>query len=120
MRIAIVGGSFDPIHDGHIQMANQSLQGLGVDEVWFMPTSNTPLKDHDLTLDQERLAMIDLVVKKSPKFKVCTLELERAGKSYTYDTLKELVERYPEHSFIGSLVMINWCSLISGIMQMNL
>ena len=56
MRIAIVGGSFDPIHDGHIQMANQSLQGLGVDEVWFMPTSSTPLKDHDLTLDQERLA----------------------------------------------------------------
>lgn len=99
MRIAIVGGSFDPIHDGHIQMANQSLQGLGVDEVWFMPTSSTPLKDHDLTLDQERLAMIDLVVKKSPKFKVCTLELERAGKSYTYDTLKELIERYPEHEF---------------------
>ena len=39
-------------------MANQSLQGLGVDEVWFMPTSSTPLKDHDLTLDQERLAMM--------------------------------------------------------------
>lgn len=99
MRIAIVGGSFDPIHDGHIQMANQSLQGLGVDEVWFMPTSSTPLKDHDLTLDQERLAMIDLVVKKNPKFKVCTLELERAGKSYTYDTLKKLIETYPEHEF---------------------
>ena len=95
MRIAIVGGSFDPIHDGHIQMANQSLQGLGVDEVWFMPTSSTPLKDHDLTLDQERLAMIDLVVKKNQKFKVCTLELERAGKSYTYDTLKKLIETYP-------------------------
>lgn len=99
MRIAIVGGSFDPIHDGHIQMANQSLQGLGVDEVWFMPTSSTPLKDHDLTLDQERLAMIDLVVKKNLKFKVCTLELERAGKSYTYDTLKKLIETYPEHEF---------------------
>lgn len=99
MRIAIVGGSFDPIHDGHIQMANQSLQGLGVDEVWFMPTSSTPLKDHNLTLDQERLAMIDLVVKKNQKFKVCTLELERAGKSYTYDTLKKLIETYPEHEF---------------------
>lgn len=88
MRIAIVGGSFDPIHNGHIQMANQSLQALQVDEVWFMPTSSTPLKDRELTLDQERLAMIDLVVQKDSRFKVCTLELERAGKSYTYDTLK--------------------------------
>ena len=70
MRIAIVGGSFDPIHNGHIQMANQSLQALQVDEVWFMPTSSTPLKDHELTLDQERLAMIDLVVQKNPRFKV--------------------------------------------------
>ena len=84
MRIAIVGGSFDPIHNGHIQMANQSLQALQVDEVWFMPTSSTPLKDRELTLDQERLAMIDLVVQKDSRFKVCTLELERAGKSYTY------------------------------------
>ena len=41
MRIAIVGGSFDPIHNGHIQMANQSLQALQVDEVWFMSTSST-------------------------------------------------------------------------------
>ena len=54
MRIAIVGGSFDPIHNGHIQMANQSLQALQVDEVWFMPTSSTPLKDRELTLDHER------------------------------------------------------------------
>ena len=99
MRIAIVGGSFDPIHDGHIQMANQALQSLGVDEVWFMPTASTPLKDHELTLNQERLAMIDLVVKQNPKFKVCTVELERLGKSYTYDTLKELIETYPEHEF---------------------
>ena len=75
MRIAIVGGSFDPIHNGHIQMANQSLQALQVDEVWFMPTSSTPLKDRELTLDQERLAMIDLVVQKDSRFKVCTLEL---------------------------------------------
>ncbi|RGS45762.1 nicotinate (nicotinamide) nucleotide adenylyltransferase [Holdemanella biformis] len=99
MRIAIVGGSFDPIHNGHIQMANQSLQALQVDEVWFMPTSSTPLKDRELTLDQERLAMIDLVVQKDSRFKVCTLELERAGKSYTYDTLKKLIETYPEHEF---------------------
>ena len=99
MRIAIVGGSFDPIHNGHIQMANQSLQALQVDEVWFMPTSSTPLKDRELTLDQERLAMIDLVVQKNPRFKVCTLELERAGKSYTYDTFKKLIKTYPEHEF---------------------
>lgn len=99
MKIAIVGGSFDPIHNGHIQLANQAIERLGVDEVWFMPTKSTPLKDHALTLDQERLAMIDLVVKTNPKFKVCTLELERRGKSYTYDTLKELTQKYPENRF---------------------
>lgn len=99
MKIAIVGGSFDPIHAGHIQMANYSIQTLKVDEVWFMPTSSTPLKNRDLTLNQQRLAMIDLVVQKNPKFKVCTLELEREGKSYTYDTLKELKKIYPDHEF---------------------
>lgn len=99
MKIAIVGGSFDPIHNGHIQLANQAIVRLDVDEVWFMPTKSTPLKDHALTLDQERLAMIDLVVKTNPKFKVCTLELERSGKSYTYDTLKVLKQKYPNDDF---------------------
>jgi nicotinate-nucleotide adenylyltransferase len=99
MRIAILGGSFDPIHNGHIQMANQAIEKLGVDEVWFMPTSSTPLKEHTLTLNQSRIAMIDLVVKKNPSFKLCTLELERQGKSYTYDTLKVLKEMYPNDTF---------------------
>lgn len=99
MKIAIVGGSFDPIHAGHIQMANYSIQTLKVDEVWFMPTSSTPLKNRNLTMNQQRLAMIDLVTQKNPRFKVCTLELEREGKSYTYDTLNELKKVYPDHEF---------------------
>lgn len=99
MRIAIVGGSFDPIHNGHIQMADQAIDCLGVNEVWFMPTYQTPLKDRELTSTQERLAMIELVVKKNPKFKVCTFELERQKQSYTYDTLIELKRIYPDHEF---------------------
>lgn len=99
MKIAIVGGSFDPVHNGHIQMAYFALDTLLVDQVWFMPTSSTPLKNHDLTLNQERLAMLDLVVKQNKKFKVCTIELEREGKSYTYDTLQILKEKYPENEY---------------------
>ena len=81
MRIAIVGGSFDPIHNGHIQMANQSLQALQVDEVWFMPTSSTPLKDRELTLDQERLAMIDLWFRKTQDLRYVHLNLNEQEKA---------------------------------------
>lgn len=99
MKIAIVGGSFDPIHYGHIEMGKQALKQLQCDEVWFMPTRHTPLKSRTLASDEHRLNMIQLAIEFEPRFHVCTMEMEREGKSYTIDTLKELRKKYPEDSF---------------------
>ena len=99
MKVAIVGGSFDPVHLGHLQMAHQAKEQLGVSQVWFLPTKKTPLKDRQLTDDQDRLAMLNMALESYPDYKVCTIELEREGTSYTVDTLKELHARYPDHEF---------------------
>lgn len=56
-KIAVLGGSFDPIHKGHLQIAKQAV-AMGMDEVWFMPTYDTPLKDRNLTHSTHRLEMI--------------------------------------------------------------
>ena len=98
MRIAIIGGSFDPIHYGHIHMGLESIKQLKVDEVWFMPTKITPLKDRELTSVEDRVSMIKLAIEPYANFKLCTLELEREEKSYTIDTLRELKKRY-KHEF---------------------
>lgn len=99
MRIAIVGGSFDPIHKGHLQMGYQAIESLEVDQVWFMPAGNTPLKDRQLTSKEDRLEMVKRAIADEEKFSVCTIELEREGKSYTLDTLTELKKLYPEDEF---------------------
>lgn len=98
MKVAIIGGSFDPIHYGHLQMGHQALEKIGVDEVWYMPTKDTPLKERKLTSESDRAKMIALAIEGVSSFKLCTLELERNEKSYTIDTLKELKKRY-DHEF---------------------
>ena len=98
-KVAILGGSFDPIHEGHLQMAKTALTKLNMDEVWLMPTKATPLKDRELTLPEDRLHMIELAIQDEPRFHVSTLEMEREGKSYTYETLMELKQKYPDIDF---------------------
>ena len=98
-KVAILGGSFDPIHEGHLQMARTALSYLHMDEVWLMPTKSTPLKDRDLTSQEDRLHMIERAIQDEPHFYVSTLEFEREGKSYTYETLTELKKRYPDIEF---------------------
>ena len=99
MRVAILGGSFYPIHLGHIAIAENALQQLEVDEIWFLPSHKTPLKSRDLTSDEDRLNMLYLATEDNPKFKVCTIEMERQGISYTVDTLRALKEIYPAYTF---------------------
>lgn len=104
MRVAILGGSFDPIHNGHIQIAKYALKRLPIDEVWFMPTMDTPLKDRTLTAYEHRVNMIRLAIYPYRRMKLCQLE-KREGKSYTIDTVKKLKKRYPMYTFcwlIGS------------------
>ncbi|MEG0265426.1 MAG: nicotinate (nicotinamide) nucleotide adenylyltransferase [Erysipelotrichaceae bacterium] len=105
MHILILGGSFDPIHKGHIQIANEALKHHLGDEVWFMPTFITPLKERELTPFQHRVHMIKMAIKPYHKMKCCVLEANRKGCSYTIDTVKQLQKSYPKDTFswlIGS------------------
>ena len=99
-RVALLGGSFDPVHNGHIAMAQAAKSQLGVDEVWFVPARQTPLKDRTLSKASDRLNMLRLVGQEHPDFKICDLELKRNGISYTVDTLETLKSMYPDIEFI--------------------
>ena len=99
MKIGILGGSFDPIHEGHIAMARHAYEQLGLDEVWILPTAKTPLKPRDLTDNEHRLNMIQIAIQNYPQFRLCTMEMEREGMSYTVDTARELTQKYPNDSF---------------------
>lgn len=98
-KVALIGGSFDPIHMGHIEMANAALEQLGADEVWFIPSQSTPLKDHDLSDAKARLDMVKIAIQEDHRFKVNPLELKRNGKSYTIDTLKTLKKDFEDVRF---------------------
>ena len=99
MKIALLGGSFDPVHYGHLQMAKEAMQVLKVDEVWFIPAKKTPLKDRILTSDTDRLAMLKIALADFPQFKVNPIEMQREGTSYTIDTLEALRKQYPSYTF---------------------
>lgn len=105
MRIAVLGGSFDPVHNGHLAIAKQALKHLPIDAVWFMPTRDTPLKERVITPFAQRAAMISLAISPYRKMHLCTLENEREGTSFTIDTVEELKHRYPFDSFCW---LIGW------------
>ncbi|MGX8834776.1 nicotinate (nicotinamide) nucleotide adenylyltransferase [Amedibacillus sp. YH-ame6] len=99
MRIAVLGGSFDPIHVGHLQIAKTALKKLSIDEVWFMPTKETPLKEGQCASFQDRAMMVKLAIQPYRHMRLCTLENEWEDRSYTIRTVKELQRRYPMHTF---------------------
>lgn len=101
MKIGLLGGSFDPIHDGHVLIAKTVKKALDLDEVWFIPVLNNPFKDRQMASGKDRIAMIELAISKEKGMKVCDIELHKdpAIKSYTYNTLCELKELYPDDEF---------------------
>lgn len=99
MRIAILGGAFDPIHKGHIQIAKQALKKLAIDEVWFMPSASAPLKDGHCVSFADRAEMVKRGIRPYRHMRLCTLEGELGKVSYTINTVKALQKRYPMHSF---------------------
>lgn len=90
-RIGLFGGSFDPIHAGHLHAARAAAQAFGLDRVVFVPAAQSPHKvGVRLASGQDRVAMIELALRHDPRFGVSTLELERGGRSYTIDTVRAL------------------------------
>lgn len=97
-RIGIYGGTFDPVHFGHIQLALSLFEQCGLDEIFWVPAKINPLKPLSSTAGHHRLEMLRLALEGLPYFKVLDLELNREGPSYTIDTLKILQKEYPEAS----------------------
>ena len=92
-QIGIFGGSFDPIHNGHLNLAVELMEAHSLDEVWFIPAACSPFKQFPTaTSAQDRLAMTALAIAGETRFRVLDLEINREGPSYTVDTLKTLVE----------------------------
>jgi nicotinate-nucleotide adenylyltransferase len=91
MRRGILGGTFDPIHTGHLILAQEVSWRLGLDEVWFMP-AGLPWMKRGLQLSDKahRRAMVELAIADNPHFHLSTLELDRPGETYTAETLEHL------------------------------
>jgi nicotinate-nucleotide adenylyltransferase len=88
--VGLLGGTFNPIHYGHLRMAQELANGLGMDEVKFIPSANPPHKDSISVSAEHRAAMVELAIADNPLFTIDKRELEREGASYTIDTLISL------------------------------
>jgi len=100
MKIGILGGTFDPIHLGHLMVAEEVRIRLGLSEILFVPAGQPWLKiDHAVTAAVHRVEMVRRAIAGNPNFKLCTLEIERPGLSYTVDTITALRERLGAQSF---------------------
>ena len=96
MRIGIFGGTFDPVHTGHLILAEQCRAQAGLDEVWFLPSYHPPHKyDKGVTRFEQRCDMLELATAGHPAFRIERLEKELPPPSYTAETLAELHRRFP-------------------------
>jgi nicotinate-nucleotide adenylyltransferase len=102
MRIGFFGGSFDPVHNGHLELARCCQQQAALDEVWFTPAAMQPLKQSGpRASNADRVAMLELALASEPSWRVCRHEIDRGGVSYTVDTLRQIhTERPDDELFI--------------------
>lgn len=99
-RIGIMGGTFNPIHKGHIEIAKAAQQQYQLDEIWFIPNHIPAYKSQKEIVDgNKRLHMVELATATYETFKTLDLELKREGNTYTYVTMRELKEQYPNFNF---------------------
>jgi len=114
-RLGVMGGTFDPIHVGHLVTAEEALHQFTLDEVVFVPTGRPWMKEHEVVASAEdRFRMTEIGIAPEPRFRVSRIEVERGGPTYTVDTLRALRETSPhaELSFItgadAMLEIMDW------------
>lgn len=99
-RIGLYGGSFDPVHLAHLLLAEQCREQLSLDEVWFLPAALPPHKTRQrMTAGPHRIAMLERAIVGHPAFRVNTIEFDRAGPSFTVETLELLTQQHPSHTW---------------------
>jgi len=100
MKIGIMGGTFNPIHNGHIEIAKAAYSQYALDEIWFMPNHIPGYKPKETIVSADsRLNMVALAIQDYPYFKVSDFEVKRDGNTYTAETMSLLKDMYPSHSF---------------------
>jgi nicotinate-nucleotide adenylyltransferase len=105
MKIGVYGGTFDPIHNGHLIMARDAVEKLGLDEIVFIPNAVPPHRSgHKPAPDKARLDMVLAAIKEEAGFKADDIELRRGGFSYTIETVLALKEKYPAGTEICFLI----------------
>ena len=100
-KTGLLFGSFDPVHNGHLIIADYMLSMGGLDEIWFVVSPQNPFKqEKDITDQQDRKQMLELAVAGNPAFKVSDIEFSMPTPNYTYNTLKLLIEKYDGKEFV--------------------
>lgn len=100
MKVGIMGGTFNPVHNGHLALAQAAYQQYNLDTVWFMPSGLPAHKNNTELLPANiRLHLVELALEKFPTFKVSSFETDRPGFTYTADTLQALSEAFPDTEF---------------------
>ncbi|MBI4394982.1 MAG: nicotinate-nucleotide adenylyltransferase [Candidatus Omnitrophica bacterium] len=111
LRIGVLGGTFDPIHEGHLALARAAVEKLRLDRLIFIPAFQHPLKDKEeqtVASPQDRFEMVKLAIKDELKFEVSDFELKRKGISYTVDTLRQLRSQFPKPNEIFFITGGDW------------
>ena len=113
-RIGIMGGTFNPIHNGHLYIADAAYKEYALDEVWFMPNHIAAYKSKaEMISARDRMNMVRLAISDKKNYILSTMEIDRGGKTYTADTMRILHEQRPQHQYyfiIGadSLESFSW------------
>ena len=109
IKTGLFGGSFNPIHIGHIHLARQLLRAARLDEVWFLVSPQNPLKqDMRLAPEQQRLEMAQIALRRYKRLKVSDFEFHLPRPSYTWTTLQALSQQYPDREFTLLIGGDNW------------
>lgn len=100
-KVGIMGGTFDPIHIGHLILGEAALRQFHLDEVYFMPAGNPPHKKERLgrATDDQRIRMVQLAISSNPNFRLSLVEMNDQGYTYTYKTLQKLRIAYPDNDY---------------------
>ena len=100
MKIGIMGGTFNPIHNGHLTLASTAKKVANLDKIWFMPSGLPAHKSNaELILPEQRLAMVKLAIGNIDGFQASSYEIDRSGFTYTADTMEALTKEFPQHEF---------------------